>query len=170
MEYVPVVELEQTDLTVLPDSISYYENYILKQLDDVLLQYTNSSNLLNYHYPVGSIIEVLKADYDPNGQLPGVWTRFGEGRTMISTGGDNSLLETSIGTFKHLLTIDQIPSHTHRLGYNNEEARQRRASSWTEVCQGSGYSESYITMSTGGDVAHNNVQPYIVTFNWKRVS
>jgi len=30
MEYVPVVELEQTDLTVLPDSISYYENYILK--------------------------------------------------------------------------------------------------------------------------------------------
>ena len=117
---IKVVSLDQSDLTLLPDSISYYEDNILKQLDDVLLKYSGTSYLLNHHYPVNSIIEVTSGDYDPNGILAGTWQRFGEGRMHICADGDTSLLETSIGTYNHLLTVDELPAHQHRLGYNSD--------------------------------------------------
>ena len=168
---VDIVDLEQTDLTILPDSISYYEDYFLKPLtEDILQKNTTSNSLLNYHYPVGFIIEVSSSTYNPNGKLPGTWTRFGEGRAKISAEGDSSLLETSLGTFSHLLTIDEIPSHRHRLGYDSASRRQRQATSWTEVCESNSLNSRKVTAPTGGDLAHNNVQPYIVTFSWKRVS
>lgn len=167
---IKVVSLDQTDLTILPDSISYYEDNILKQLDDVLLTYSSTSWLLDHHYPVNSIIDVSDAVYDPNGILPGTWQRFGEGRTHICADGDTTLLETSIGTYNHLLTVDELPAHQHRLGYYKSERRQRKASSWTDVGEGSNYNTRYYTKNTGGGAKHNNTMPYLVTFSWKRVS
>ena len=166
---IKVVNLDQTDLTLLPDSISYFEDNILKQLDDVLLKYNGQTNLIKYHYPVGAILETKEADYDPNGILPGTWQRFGQGRTHICADGDTALLETSIGTYNHLLTVDELPAHSHRLGYNSDD-RQRSASSWTDVGQGTNHNTRYYTRNTGGGLKHNNVMPYIVTFSWKRVS
>lgn len=166
---IKVVNLDQTDLTILPDSISYYEDNILKQLDDVLLKYSSADAMLSYHYPVNSIIEIANSDYDPNNFLPGTWQRFGEGRTHICANNDTALLETSIGTFNHLLTVEELPSHQHRLGYNSDD-RQRKASSWVDTGYGSNYNTRYYTRNTGGGLKHNNTMPYIVTFSWKRVS
>lgn len=160
-----------TDVTVLPNSISYYENKILIPLSTVIDKYTHEEDILEYYYPVSSTIEVMEKTYDPNHYLPGAWIRFGEGRTPISVDANKlDLLETSLGTYSHVLTVEEMPAHNHRLG-TSSETRVIRGSNYTDVGEGSNYaSYNYNTMSTGGGLKHNNTMPYMVTFKWKRVS
>ena len=73
------------------------------------------------------------------------------------------------GKYKHQLTINEMPSHTHDLIF-------AMAPIWTNAgrasLQGSDQSyESYnfdYVKKSGEDVAHNNIQPYTVIYRWKR--
>ena len=57
------------------------------------------------------------------------------------------------GEYKHKLTIQEMPNHAHKF---NDCA-------WIN----GGYLSD--TTHTGGNQAHNNLQPSIVTYFWKRV-
>lgn len=66
------------------------------------------------------------------------------------------------GEKSHLLTINEIPSHNHNSSQNNYGFGGIEASSGSTY--GAWYSTgAYKTGLTGGDQAHNNMQPYIVT-------
>lgn len=82
------------------------------------------------------------------------------------------------GEYVHTLTVDEIPNHIHSQSYNdlpmvstyrlhgdeNYETYGWQAKADTAF---KGYAQS--TYQTGGDKAHNNLQPCIATYFWKRI-
>lgn len=70
------------------------------------------------------------------------------------------------GEKTHTLTTAEMPSHTHQIArYVNAAAGSAR---WSPVAA-SGY-DLTVTTATGGSGAHNNLQPYITVYFWKRTA
>jgi len=127
-------------------------------------------------YPVGSIYMNATNATNPATLLGfGTWSSFGAGRVLIGLdSGDsdfNSAEETG-GSKTHTLTESQIPSHRHQVGSNDSSAGFGGAAGNQEFVQnfGSGIGNPCNTSFTGGGSAHNNVQPYIVVYMWKRTA
>ena len=125
------------------------------------------------NYKVGDIY-ITTASGDPSERLGyGTWERFAEGRTLVgfSSSVSNSIPEwtkvigSQYGEYEHRLTIDEIPSHTH------DSAKIRGDIDLDNGGRDSGVNNTNApTSATGGDQPHNNVQPSIVVYFWKRVS
>lgn len=132
-------------------------------------------DLLNKFYPVGSIYENKINSANPSTYLGGgTWVAEGQGRVSIGagTGTDINATQQSFtagttgGEYTHVLTITEMPAHTHNVTVNaNDGSGNKVADS-----DGSGANSTAATASAGSDTAHNNVQPYAVYFRWVRVS
>lgn len=123
-------------------------------------------------YPVGSVYISISSNFNPNTSFGGTWERFGQGRTLIGegTGNDGSTSMTFTanstgGEYKHKLTVDEMPSHDHYLsGYSNAFG----SSYYYNLVGGANNYGSKSTDKNGGDASHNNIQPYITVYFWKR--
>ena len=75
-----------------------------------------------------------------------------------SAGGIFASVAAKTGELTHVLTIAEMPAHTHGLNTYNDNTgsgnQTRGAAANTPV--------GSVTSSTGGDTAHNNVQPSVV--------
>ena len=129
----------------------------------------NGTNVLEKVYPVGSIYINASVSTNPATLLGfGTWTAFGAGRVMVgldSTDTDFDSAEETGGAKTHTLTVNQIPAHTHTLDTSDQPA----GTGSLEVAGGSPVGTK-LTQSTGGGQAHNNLQPYIVVYMWKRTA
>lgn len=129
-------------------------------------------------YPVGSVYISISSNFNPNTSFGGKWERFGQGRTLIGegTGNDGSTSMTFTanstgGEYKHKLTVKEMPSHTHRLQFFGGQGTQPYDPYGVgrPMLQGpSPYGQDID--STGGDGSHNNIQPYITVYFWKRTA
>jgi microcystin-dependent protein len=70
---------------------------------------------------------------------------------------DFNTLGKSAGEKSHVLTINEMPSHTHGIPVNTGIGTQAVSATSSQT-----YTNTYTTQPTGGGVAHNNMQPYIV--------
>lgn len=61
------------------------------------------------------------------------------------------------GEYRHKLTVDEMPKHTH--DYQTKKETKRQSGDSTEVWWSE---QSRATSPAGGDVPHNNVPPYLV--------
>ena len=98
----------------------------------------------------------------------GTWAAFGAGRVMVgldSSDTDFDSAEETGGAKTHTLTVNQIPAHTHTI----DTSDQPSGSGSVEIAGGSPVGTK-LTQSTGGGQAHNNLQPYIVVYMWKRTA
>ena len=82
------------------------------------------------------------------------------------------------GEFKHKLVLKEMPNHTHYIldrlsdgnrGFSGDPGDK---SPYTRATERADRTKRYWWGTTypsgGGDKAHNNVQPYIVTYFWRR--
>lgn len=131
-------------------------------------------NTINSIYPIGSVYISL-TETNPSTYLKGTWEQFGQGRTLIGVGTGNDgtntqefEVNTTGGEYKHKLVIDEIPSHAHK--YYSPIIQEVTPSSNTSTY--GNYNKDYKidSDSVGGDGYHNNVQPYIAVYFWKRVN
>lgn len=140
----------------------------------------------NRFYPVGSIYMSVN-NTSPASFFGGTWTAWGTGRVPvgINTGDSNfNTVEKTGGASTHTLDTSQIPSHSHgqKINYSSTAA-----SSWLigagqntttlgyslstdAVTSGSSRRDGLYTNDAGGNAAHNNLQPYIVCYMWKRIA
>lgn len=129
----------------------------------------NGTNVLEKVYPVGSVYINASVSTNPATLLGfGTWVAFGAGRVMVgldSTDTDFDSAEETGGTKTHTLTTSEIPSHTHSLSTSDNPG----GTGAIEVAGGAPTS-TQTTQSTGGGQAHNNLQPYIVVYMWKRTA
>ena len=127
---------------------------------------TVTAAVINGHaYPVGSIYTSVVAT-NPNTLLGvGVWSAIGEGRVLLGAGGGYTAGATG-GTATETLSISQIPSHTHYSGWRTGTG-DGSAGQYGSLHEGP---SSVQTGSAGGGAAHNNLQPYLVVYMWKRTS
>lgn len=136
-------------------------------------------------YPVGSVI-VNTTGTNPGTQFGGTWEQFAPGQFLIGagTGNDGSTNMTFMangegGTYAETLTVDQMPSHNHRVKLmpasneaKNYGLTQTPAFQNRPIITGDDTNDSRRTLSTytGGNQPHNNLPPYKVVYRWHRIS
>jgi hypothetical protein len=153
------------------------------KIGDGLLHWNNlpdfqsTTAIINAVYPVGSIYISTVATNPATLLGVGTWTAFGAGRVLVGLDAGQTEFDTveeTGGEKTHVLSEAELPAHNHNQ---------------TEV--GSGFT-GYSYSGTGGDsnwpfgggttakqvelqavgsgAAHNNLQPYIVVYMWKRTA
>jgi hypothetical protein len=134
--------------------------------------YVNSFvNPVNLVYPVGSIyLSVVSTN---PGTLFGIgtWTAWGSGRVPVGLDSGQTEFDTveeTGGAKTHTLTTGEIPAHTHPYG-GTVKVNGGSSSGWS-ASGASMYNNTDTQANTGGDGAHNNLQPYIVCYMWKRTA
>jgi hypothetical protein len=116
-------------------------------------------------YPIGSIY-TSTVSTNPNTFFGGTWVAFGAGKVLVGLDAadtDFDLAEETGGAKTHTLTTSEMPAHTHTQTIENASGTGSSGSG-----DGSSSFSSVASSSTGGGTAHNNVQPYIVVYMWKR--
>ena len=128
-------------------------------------------------YPVGTIIETT-SEVSPAQLYGGTWEEFGKGKVLVgrdtSDSDFNTILKTG-GEKQHTLSLNEIPSHDHQLAKGSIDN-----SSSMSFAKNDGYLNSTVTTAgkywwtkttyMGGSQAHNNLQPYIVVYRWRRIA
>lgn len=118
-------------------------------------------------YPVGSVYTSVVAT-NPSTLFGGNWEAFGAGRVMVgldSGDTDFDTVEETGGAKTHQLTIAEMPAHSHTYTLENT-----RGSGSLGAEDGNSSFSSPNTSTVGGGDAHNNVQPYIVVYMFKRIA
>lgn len=125
-----------------------------------------ASDLLDLVYPVGSIY-LSVGSTAPSTLFGGTWEQIKD--TFLLGAGDDYDLGDTGGEATHTLTVNEIPSHHHDVGWDYEGATgSAHGTLLKPEYQSPQY--QYDTSNTGGGQAHNNMPPYLVVNIWKRVS
>lgn len=140
---------------------------------------TNTNNVFLKTYPIGSIY-MSKESTNPSGLFGGTWVAWGSGRVPVGVNTSDTSFDTveeTGGEKAHTLSVTEMPSHGHII---------RRDSNGVEIGIGGGastgntltgtwsdtslYPYSIFASYTGGGGSHNNLQPYITVYMWKRTA
>lgn len=138
-------------------------------------------------FPVGAVFIAVVATNPATLLGYGTWSAFGAGRVLVGLDAadpDFDLVEETGGAKTHTLTTAEMPAHTHV-----QDAHQHITQRFPTATGGSsGFTadtsmsgtladntlqtkvETATNQNTGGGGAHNNVQPYIVCYFWKRTA
>ena len=120
-------------------------------------------------YPVGYISTNAGVATTPGTLLGfGTWSAFGDGRVIVgvdSTDTDFDAVRETGGAKTHTLTVAQLAAHTHNVTMSTNDTDNDNLSEGNT----SGTS-LHPTSSTGGGEAHNNLQPYITAYMWRRTA
>jgi len=126
----------------------------------------------NVVYPVGSIFTTTTAYANSAAVVTAIggttWTAFGAGKVLVGVDGSDSdfnTVEETGGAKTHTLTISEMPSHTHTYGKSTTSENMS-----IHDISGLRGAATTNTGSTGGGTAHNNLQPYITVYMWKRTA
>lgn len=125
----------------------------------------NRKNLADILYPVGSIYMSVN-NVSPANLIGGTWTQIKD-RFLLAC-GDTYSNGTTGGEATHTLTVDEIPSHSHKIARGNWQMNYTSGTAIT-IHNYKG-SENQDSSSTGGGQAHNNMPPYLAVYCWYRVS
>lgn len=158
----------------------------------------NGVNIFLAMYPVGAIY-MSTVNTNPSNYFGGTWVAWGSGRVPVgvNTSDSNfSTVEKTGGASTHTLTTAQMPAHTHSVsgiaasagGHTHRSAYKRvdaYGSGSMDAVHWSNYKDGEVTTSSngahthsvsgtaasqGGSGAHNNLQPYITCYMWKRTA
>ena len=131
------------------------------------------STVMNVIYPVGSIYmsATMSTVEQVQTALGGTWVVWGAGRVPVgvdASDADFDTVEETGGEKTHTLTIEEMPSHNHtiapRANYNGPRP-EGHTTAWEKSKEA-----SQNTSNTGGGQAHNNLQPYITCYMYKRTA
>lgn len=100
----------------------------------------------------------------------GTWERYGIDRVTVGAGGEYDAGSTG-GEKEHTLNIVEIPSHQHKL---HGWAISIAAASSTQYAPTHPFNvhdnTELTTCPEGGGQPHNNMQPYIGTYRYRRIA
>lgn len=125
-------------------------------------------------YPVGSIY--MSATMDSTAQVEaafgGTWVAWGAGRVPVGVDTSQTEFDTveeTGGEKTHTLIVDEIPSHYHNLGQMYDGYHLTGQTGQPRGVYAD-YAQAVHTTSIGGGQAHNNLQPYITCYMYKRTA
>lgn len=120
-------------------------------------------------YPVGSIYMSVNST-NPKNLFGGTWVAWGTGRVPVgidTSQTEFASVEKTGGEKTHKLTVGEMPEHEHGLVNANDGGYDM---GFSIKYQARGYDGNFYTTSRGGSKAHNNLQPYITCYMWKRTA
>lgn len=144
-------------------------------------------------WPVGSVYIGVTSTNPAELLGGGTWERFAEGRVIVGVDPTQPEFDANGetgGAKSHTLTTAEMPAHNHttsggvhdhhmmtstQLGGSNYTMPKGGGGTVTDdtpqsatLPTGSGH--SHTMGNTGGGTAHNNLQPYITAYIWKRTA
>lgn len=146
-------------------------------------------------HPVGDIVSNTSGT-NPGTYLGGTWTAWGSGRVPVGVNAADAefnTVEETGGAKTHTLSVSEMPSHNHggSVGSGGPGGHAGYATGtldgfagWSLNPSPSGYinrvlvaadgfptsAHSHTVSSQGGGAAHNNLQPYITCYMFKRTA
>lgn len=152
-------------LITYADKVALNENPQIADINKVTADDMNQiKNAINNLFPVGFIIEVDNAEFNPNASWGGTWERL-KGRVIVGVDEDDTDFNSSGqtgGEKKHTLTVEEMPNHIHNVfgqtsgGSNSALARVSSTGIW----------DGGKVSATGGGQPHNNMPPYYTAYRW----
>ena len=128
-------------------------------------------------YPVGSIYTNAEVSTNPATLLGfGTWAAYAEGRVPVgkASSGTFDTLNATGGAETHTLSTSELPAHNHTAsgaGSSTDSGNGNYSSGGVSLYNNTSLTRNNITVAnTGGGGAHNNLQPYIVVYMWKRTA
>lgn len=105
----------------------------------------------------------------------GTWERYGTDRVTVGAGGDYAAGSVG-GEKEHTLTVDEMPSHSHKINdmswggkdLNNEI--HTNYNFWVFDRNNNAPISSDYLQATGSNNPHNNMPPYIGTYKYRRIA
>ena len=146
-------------------------------------------DFLNSAYPIGTIYENAVNPANPSGALnwpESQWVKFGEGRVTIGEGEGAGLTPRSagveLGAEQVSLSVAQLPGHTHTTGVrvngsingtNTTTPATQYNTTGLMVGDTGGSRNGTVNLessSVGDGLPHNNMQPSVVVYRWRRTA
>lgn len=124
-------------------------------------------------YPIGSIYMsvTLSTAAQVEALLGGTWVAWGAGRVPVGVDTSQTEFDTveeTGGEKTHKLTIAEMPRHRHKIvpmaNYSGSYSASHSLA-WEKYNDPNNYTDY-----TGGDGYHNNLQPYITCYMYKRTA
>jgi hypothetical protein len=136
------------------------------------------SGLLDFFYPIGTIYETTSSDLDTvakmNAHFGGTWEVYGVGRVLVAKSTDTEFdtIGKTGGEKTHTLTTAEMPEHNHQKASALGTAAYALAYDyvWQYTSEIKVSNLDLRTGNTGGGEAHNNLQPYITVYRYRRIS
>lgn len=132
--------------------------------------------LVDFCFPVGSVIDNQLEDFDPNETYPGsTWERYAQGKIPIGVNEDDADFDTAgkTGGAKTVtLTKDHIPKDLSLTVAGKTAIGGSKSTAFGGGTAGYGASGDVgpVLISNAGGQAHNNMPPYIAVYMWVRVA
>jgi hypothetical protein len=129
---------------------------------------TNVVEVLKKVYPVGCIY-TSTVSTNPNTLFGfGTWSEYGQGRVLVgkSAEAEFDTAGKTGGAKTHTLIEAEMPEHRHSYTTRyNATSFGATSITWSSA---TGSTETSYSSYSGSGEAHNNLQPYIVVYFWKR--
>lgn len=155
------------------DNLGQIINDIQRELEELK---TTQLRVRETLYPVGSIYmsATMSTVDEVQATFGGTWEAWGSGKVPVGVDPEDTdfdTVEETGGEKTHTLTVNEMPSHQHRErgfyrvqgGVSGGDTVRARANLSADVWDTS-------MEATGGGQAHNNLQPYITCYMFKRVA
>nr|DAR17126.1 MAG TPA: baseplate protein [Caudoviricetes sp.] len=105
----------------------------------------------------------------------GTWERYGTDRVTVGAGGDYAAGSVG-GEKEHTLTVDEMPSHSHRIhnmswgGKDLNSEIGNEYNFWVFDENNNAAIGIVYLQAAGSDNPHNNMQPYIAPYRYRRIT
>lgn len=130
------------------------------------------SDVLKLAYPIGAIYTSVVSTSPATLFGFGTWSAFATGRVLVGIDAAQTefdVVEETGGSKTHTLVAAEMPAHVHDI--NVPSSASGGALKTALDTNASGATDGgNDTSSVGGGGAHNNLQPYIVCYFWKRTA
>ncbi len=127
---------------------------------------------IDFIYPIGSIYMTVSST-NPQVLFGGTWTRVANGRCLVGVDTSQSefdRVEKTGGEKTHQLVMNEMPSHTHNINRCSGGSTSPGNDKIQAAFGDAGWLRDATTTSSGGNQAHNNLQPYYCVYIWKRTA
>lgn len=166
------------EVNAVTQSGTIVDSLALKQLATIV---TNLQTTVNDYwetvFPIGYIYMTVDGSFNPNNTFGGTWTRIKD-RFLLASGDiySNNVMD---GESTHTLTVDELPSHKHYVGNDEDEkfwylgkpgGVAQDSSQGVSFSGTNGRNTTFETSETGGGQPHNNMPPYLTVMVWKRTA
>lgn len=188
---IEITNEDGTETTEINDGVDLTggvpTNGVIAFTGDTIPNGYEETNIVDLIYPIGSIYMSVN-NTNPSTLFGGTWVSWGNGKVPVgvdTTDTNFDTVEKTGGEATHTLTLDEIPSHAgHLTGNAGGVTGQGNAlKKWLAdsnmytgtVNQSFGWdfnSNEYYphNVNRGGGQSHNNLQPYITCYMWKRTA
>lgn len=131
-------------------------------------QYLNDKELWELIYPVGSVYMSTNST-SPATLFGGSWTKI-KGRFLWATGSTPGNTGGSTTTDAHVLTVNEIPSHSHLIGKQTDGISASSGSTSAAIWWDS--NSGIASTSVGGSQGHTHtfMPPYFEVYMWYRTA